>query len=103
MRISLLWIDRCWNCKKRVLVIKTWGFKGFHINEVDTTYLHHDAGTDCIIIERPKPVHIPHPESHPIPNVNPKFFKPRSAYEKRMWKNNKRLPRNIKDEDEDER
>jgi hypothetical protein len=30
-----------------------------------------------------------------------KSFKPRTAHEKRMWGNKKRMPQNIKDEDEE--
>jgi hypothetical protein len=113
MRISLLLIDRCWNCKKLIFVIKSWQFKGLHIDQVDITYLHHEVGNNCIIIEsklelpKKQVYHIHNPPYQPIKVTierEPvhKSFKPRSAYEKRMWNNNKKMPRNFKDEDEDD-
>jgi hypothetical protein len=67
MKISLLIIDHCWNCKKRVLAVKSWeivghdsrGGYGWDIDQVDTTYLRHKVGRDCII----------EPEYHPNPKV----------------------------------
>lgn len=50
MRITLLWIDHCWNCGKRVFVLKTWYFRGLKISGVNTTYFHH-VGEDCVMIK----------------------------------------------------
>lgn len=45
------------------------------------------------------PYRIPEKEVYPIPKS--RDFKPRSAYEKRVWKSTKKMPRKFKDEDED--
>ena len=51
-------------------------------------------------IPTPEPiVHIPTPPFH-MPES--KLYKPRNQYSKRMWNNNKPLPKNFKDEDEDD-
>jgi hypothetical protein len=42
---------------------------------------------------------MPEKENYPIPKS--RDFKPRPAYEKRVWKSNKKMPKKFKDEDED--
>jgi hypothetical protein len=42
---------------------------------------------------------MPQKPTYPIPKS--KNFKPRPAYEKRVWSQNKKMPRKFKDEDED--
>lgn len=52
-----------------------------------------------------KVITITRPNSKTVYDLNKgivtKSFKPRSAYEKRQWNNNKPLPRSIRDEDEE--
>lgn len=50
-------------------------------------------------IPNPIPIHIPQMSHHHIPES--KLYKPRNQYQKRMWGNNKRLPKNFRDEDEE--
>jgi hypothetical protein len=52
-----------------------------------------------------KVITITRPQSRTIYDLDKgiitKSFKPRSAYQKRLWNNNKRLPKHLKDDDED--
>jgi hypothetical protein len=40
MKITILWLTRCWNCNKIVLSTRTFG-------DGDITYLTHEVGRDC--------------------------------------------------------
>jgi hypothetical protein len=57
------------------------------------------------IIKNPYRENIPIPSSHPIPHHHmseSKLYKQPNHYSKRMWNNKKSLPKNFKDEDEND-
>lgn len=56
MHITLLWISHCWNCKKRIWVLKTWEISkcrncgNIRIKDTQEQYLNHIIGRECICV-----------------------------------------------------